>query len=255
MKSYIIQNKHYTDLNPTDFGYEHCTPGKSFGPYIRDYYLLHFVVSGKGRLYCDNTVYNITSGQFFIINPDEVTTYKADEQDPWHYIWIGFTGSMADKYDFLKQRVVEYSGSVFYDLLNIEQYENTREEFLLSKLYALITELSADKHEPSKYVKATKIYIQSNYMIDIHITDIAKDIGIDRSYLSKLFKSEMNMTFQEYLILTRLTKATEFLKKGFSVKEVAFMCGYKEPCTFSRAYKKHFHSTPKSIKKLSKELK
>lgn len=35
------------------------------------------------------------SGQGFLIAPGQVTTYRADEQEPWEYTWIEFDGLRA----------------------------------------------------------------------------------------------------------------------------------------------------------------
>lgn len=253
MKNYIIQNRQFKDLNPVNFGYEHCKPGKFFGPHIRDHYILHFVVSGKGKFYCDDTCIDVRQGQFFVIRPRETTIYAADNDDPWYYIWIGFTGDLVEKCDFLNKRIVDYNGSVFSEMLDIEQLESCREEFLVSKLFQLLVELSTKKQSISDYVKSAKNFIVSNYGNNITLTDIAHSIGVDRSYLSKLFKEQIGMTFQNYLVTTRLKKGAAFLSKGHNVSEVAFMCGYTDSASFSRAYKKHFGIPPRQTKAKSKE--
>lgn len=253
MKNYVIQNRQFNDLNPVNFGYEHCKPGKFFGPHIRDHYILHFVVSGKGKFYCDDTCIDVKQGQFFVIQPRETTIYAADNEDPWYYIWVGFTGDLTEKCDFLNKRVVDYNGNVFTEILEIENLENCKEEFLASKLFQLVVELSSRKHSISDYVKSAKNFVLSNYGNNITLSDIAHGIGIDRSYLSKLFKEQIGMTFQDYLTTTRLKKGAEFLSKGHNVSEVAFMCGYTDSASFSRAYKKHFGVPPKQTKAKSKE--
>ena len=45
----VFFNKGYTDINPLQFGFQKCPPSHTWGPHIREYYLIHYVVSGKGR--------------------------------------------------------------------------------------------------------------------------------------------------------------------------------------------------------------
>lgn len=248
MEYYIMQNKHFSDVNPIETGQEYCKPGKSFGPYIRDFYLLHFVVSGKGTLYCDKNTHEITPGQIFIIRPGENAMYTADAQNPWHYIWIGFKSGIMEKYDFIKDRVINYSGSVFGEFLNVKNYETHREEYLISKLFQLFAELPSSKNAVRDYAKIAKRHILTSYMNDITLSSIAHHIGIDRSYLSKLFTASVGTSFQQFLIETRLKKGDEFLKMGYNVSEASTLCGYKDSSTFSRAYKKHFNMPPKKAK-------
>ena len=53
---------------------------------------LHIVLKGKGHLIVGNSHYEIKKNDFFIIHPAEVTSYYPDKDDPWEYIWIGFSG-------------------------------------------------------------------------------------------------------------------------------------------------------------------
>ena len=89
----FINNRHLQDLNPLIVGMEQCLPGHSFGPAIRPYTLIHFVMKGKGTLYKRGKEYPVHAGDAFLILPDEITTYTADMDDPWHYQWIGFDGA------------------------------------------------------------------------------------------------------------------------------------------------------------------
>ena len=87
----LITNEGYSGLNPVQFGYESCRPSHSFGPAIREYWLLHCVVRGYGVYEIGSRKYNVTPGEIFVIPPYEKTYYCADSKNPWSYIWIGFT--------------------------------------------------------------------------------------------------------------------------------------------------------------------
>ena len=47
----------HKDLYPLYYGYENCLPGKSFGPAVREKYLIHYIVSGSGVFYRGGTAY------------------------------------------------------------------------------------------------------------------------------------------------------------------------------------------------------
>ena len=93
----IFPNDNFIDLCLYQYGKEQCDPGHSFGPATRNHYLFHYVLSGTGTLMADNSkgitqTYSVKSGQGFLIFPGQITTYFADQEHPWEYIWLEFDG-------------------------------------------------------------------------------------------------------------------------------------------------------------------
>ena len=89
---HVFQDERFVDLNLYQYGWERTEPLHSYGPYRRNHYLFHYVISGKGVLYAEEHRYPVEAGQGFLILPGQTTTYCADEQDPWEYTWIEFDG-------------------------------------------------------------------------------------------------------------------------------------------------------------------
>ena len=81
-------NKDFIDLYLCYCGMEQCAPLYSFGPAIRPNYLLHYVLDGKGYYYVNNEKYEVNKNEGFLICPNVVTFYQADEENPWTYLWI-----------------------------------------------------------------------------------------------------------------------------------------------------------------------
>lgn len=243
--SYLVVNKGFKELNPLISGYEKCRAGHFFGPAIREYYLLHFVKSGKGIYKVGQKIHQVKSGQVFLIKPGEVTYYKADERGPWEYIWIGFDGNLSHKFASLPY-VFEMNGRPFCDIFLAQDYKNCREEFLAAKLFEIYCELFESKEKPKKeYVRQACDYIKANYANDISVKTIAELIGIERTYLSKIFKEKTRETVREYIINIRLDKARAFLENGSNVSEAARLCGYRDVFNFSKMFKKKYGVPPK----------
>ena len=81
-----------TNLSVYEYGWEKNYPNKSFGPTKREYYLFHYVASGKGTYYIGEKKFEAVKGDIFLIVPGEKHFYQADSEDPWEYYWIGFHG-------------------------------------------------------------------------------------------------------------------------------------------------------------------
>ena len=90
--SYYVQNLNLTALSVYNVGFQKCDPAFSWGPGVRNHYLIHYVVSGKGIYIKNNHVFHLQAGDCFLVYPDEECMYRADEKEPWEYSWVGFAG-------------------------------------------------------------------------------------------------------------------------------------------------------------------
>ena len=99
------------------------------------------------------------------------------------------------------------------------------------------------------YVQKAMDFIERNYSYSISIAEIARHIGIDRKYLSALFRDVVHFSPQYYLMNYRMTKACVLLEnEGLSVKEIAQSVGYDDPFLFSKMFKKLRGMPPKSYR-------
>ena len=85
------------ELSIFNCGLERCAPGQTWGPGIRDHYLIHLVVSGKGVFEVGGRTYEVVPGDLFFARPSQLIRYTADEVQPWEYSWVGFNGACAHK--------------------------------------------------------------------------------------------------------------------------------------------------------------
>ena len=243
-----VINKNFHELNPVIAGSEKCESKHSFGPAVRSYWLMHYVVKGKGVLIKENNEKCfVRAGQVFLIKPDAVYYYEADEFEPWEYVWIGFTGSLAKDFEQLGD-VFDCNDKVFKDILFSAEIKKCREEFLASKLFELYTVLFSESGGKVDYVTQVCDYINTYYAEDISINKICRIIGIDRTYLSKIFTKKTGKSMQQYLIDVRIKEAQVFLSRGYSVFETSVMVGYSDVSNFSKMFKKIVGKSPKDMK-------
>ena len=248
VKNFLLTNRGLQDLNPLLAGEEACLPGHIFGPAVRQYTLIHYVFRGKGTFYARGGKYPVSAGQAFIILPEEITTYQADQTDPWHYFWIGFNGSLSASFSRLPP-VISLPEIYFQNMQSFSSQSATVEYLLAGELFKLYAHLFADAQEESPRVRRIKDYIRSHYMYPIRVERIAEELNLDRRYLSRQFKAEAGVSIQEYLIRTRLKAAERLLRLGYSVKEAGHLAGYEDTANFSKMFKKVLGKSPISIKK------
>lgn len=249
----IIADNSKRDLSKSSLavrlaGEERCVPGHSYGPYIRDYYLVHYCVSGKGILYCRERRFEISAGKIFIICPGEVTTYTADTENPWHYIWIGFDGEDAVRLRRLAP-VVKYNYDTFMRVSECVRAGISSPEIYMSQTYELLYNVFSDGAEHSDVRRLVKEYVRLNYMKPITVEEIAENMGLNRRYLSRIFKEKYGVPIKSYIVSVRCRKAGEFLRLGYTVAEAAMMCGYSDAFAFSKIFSKVMGAPPSDFKK------
>ena len=64
-----------------EFERSKCEPTHFFGPTIRDFYVLHFLVSGKGEYQVRGRTIPLKKGDCFLVIPNEPIFYRADPED------------------------------------------------------------------------------------------------------------------------------------------------------------------------------
>lgn len=256
-EQFLLENKHIPIINPYNCGYQHCPPGHSPGYLVRDYWLMHYVVSGKGRFVERGTVHEVTAGQCFIIRPMEITSYYADENDPWYYIWIGFETTL-DLPACFDEAVIDGSDikSIFLSLAEIDKNRSHCEEHIAGKIFEMISLLSA-KGEPRS--KENSIAAMAKNIIDtsyatVNVSEVAKMMHLSRAYLGTVFKRSEGVTLQQYLQSCRLRKAATFMKEmNMSPGQAGSAVGFNDVYSFSRAFKRYFRITPSEFKKRTED--
>ncbi len=250
MENYPLQNRKFSDINPLICGEEVCKPNHSFGPAVREYHLLHYVVSGKGKLVADEKEYSVKAGECFVIFPHEITYYEADENEPWHYIWIGFESGVSLP-SVLAERVLFFRklADIFGRFQMLANMENGREAFLCAQIWEIISLLNSQEKSSSNkmkdYMEQAVSCIENEYMMEISVQEIADRLNLNRSYFSTLFKAYLGVSPHRYLLDFRMKKAAELLVKyGYSVTETALSTGYSDVFTFSKMFKKKFGISP-----------
>ncbi len=242
----IMINKHFTELNPLSIGTELHSVGWINRPPM-NFYLIHYVLRGEGKLINENGTYDLKKNTLFIIKAGERATYKADPDSKFNYIWIEFDGALAKKFDEFPP-VIKIKTDIFDRMLMCNNYSSSMEEYLTGLLFELYAELSHLNADDFGHVAKVKDYIQNHYNEAINVEEIATRIGLNRKYLSSIFKESTGITIKQYIINVRMEHSKALLRDGFSVTETSSLVGYSDPFVFSKAFKNYYGLSPKEYK-------
>lgn len=245
----IILQQVQPAISPVCFGYETDKPTHKYGPAMRPYWLLHYVVQGFGTYCLGGQVYTVKPSEIFVAPPDREIWYEGDPENTWDYIWVGFTLS-GPVPPSLQRPVVACpsAGRIFEDMKACADRQEGRNHYLTAQIFRLFEVLSEQhQHRQTDYVRMALDCMENEYMQELNVGLLADRLGLDRCYFSTLFHRQTGMTPGQYLSNLRLTKAAAMLtEQGCPVSVAACSCGYRDPAVFSRAFKARFGVSPRS---------
>lgn len=266
----VFPSENFVDLSLFQGGREKCSPAHSFGPVARNHFLFHYVISGTGKLFANDSKgvtqeYNIKSMQGFMIFPDQITTYIADNDMPWEYVWVEFDGlrakAVVESAGFspdnpvYKARSKEFREEMMKEMNYIAENGSSSPLHIIGHLYLFLDFLARSTegikvNHGSKlrdfYIHEALEFISHNFQNDISVENIADVCGLNRSYFGKIFKQALGKSPQEFLLSYRMVKAAELLKlTKLSVGDISLAVGYDNQMHFSRAFKSVYGISPK----------
>ncbi|MBO7746887.1 AraC family transcriptional regulator [Paenibacillus sp. MWE-103] len=239
-------------------GRERCQPGHQYGPTMRDHYLIHFVVSGKGTFKTDGCEYALQAGDCFCMFPNRPASYRASETEPWTYYWVGMGGKLAPELlraagfsqqsPTAAQPAPEAAAGLLAELLRRSAADDPAAELhgggLLLQLFGTFLEGRREARTPARrqegseaYVARAVKFIEQHYQSKLTISLIARHVGLDRAYFTKLFHARTGAAPYEFLLRYRMEKARLLLSRtSLPVQIVASSAGFGDAAYFGKVF-------------------
>ena len=259
-RTIVNRFREFADFNIIQYGHEECVPGYSIGNFVRSNYLIHYVHSGTGTYSARGKEYTLKAHDVFLIYPDEITYYVASEDDPWVYSWVEFNGTAISKY-FSATRFSPDDPVIFNapqaeaSILKLSETASSNPYEITGLLYsflgAFVTDSPKSGSMADEYVKAALSYIHTFYYVpNINVDQISSYVGIDRSYLYRLFKEKLGVSPKKYIMEYKLKTAAKLLREtSLSVGQVALSTGFDDQLYFSTAFRNYYGVAPTKYRK------
>ena len=252
-------------------GCQQCSPSYGWGPGVRNHFLLHYVIGGKGTFICRDKRYELQAGDTFLSYPNTTIHYFADAQEPWEYVWVGFSGLDAAGYmeqtDFSPENPVFFGRDSeqlrqlitgIYDHYGTSAWEGLE---MTPRLYALLAFLirtsqrrQDQQRETMDCARLAADYIITHYEEPITVEGLAAYASVSHSSLYRRFVKRFQMSPKRFLLEYRIERACALLKENiFSIREISNSVGFEDPLYFSRAFKLVKGMSPRSWAALQRE--
>lgn len=241
-------------------------PGSKCGPVIRNVFLIECCTSGYGSITINDKVFPITPRSAYFLLPGDTVTHRADEKEPREGYYAAFWGM--EYASILKRAGISAENpfappETFDEILMHTRaiYEMQGDADLgaelrrQSHLYAMFGALlrSSDTTDTNARVARAIGYMETNYPNPISVELLADEVGLERTYLSTLFKEHTGTTPHAYLTSIRVKMATELMQDDrYSISEIAEAVGLA-PDNFARIFRRELGLTPLEYKRTHKK--
>ncbi len=130
------------------------------------------------------------------------------------------------------------------EISNLKSLESMQ-EWLVSTFSGYCSLLRNFAFDDQGIIKASKDYIQNNLHKNIKARDVAACVNLSETYFPIYFKNKTGVNFRDYILQSRIEYAKTLLRtKKESICEIAYLTGYQDYRSFSRAFKNETGMSP-----------
>ena len=245
----------------SSIGYSADTDVTRFGPGQRDLYIIHYVISGKGRFNGNR----VSEGQGFLITPGMAEHYFSDTKDPWSFLWVIFNDPIAE--NLFKRYNADPETHIFtyrntYAIIDaVNRLSDRKSLYTSAELFEIFLHMfnnhghiqkDTEKAADTYYHYAAN-YINTNLFRNITVDELTEVLGITQPYLYNIFIGKCGISPKRYIITRKLSKAKQLLSEtDMSINEVAASVGYTDALNFSKLFKQNTGYSPKAFREAYK---
>ncbi|MBQ8849099.1 MAG: AraC family transcriptional regulator [Clostridia bacterium] len=231
---------------------------------------LALIFDGHTKITVDTEEYDAYGGDAFIVFPNQIHTFETVQRENYILIKINpelipelmpqFTSSIP------KSSVIKGAAndSELKSLIELISEEYRKDEpfkdallrgYLLVFFARLLQKLELTDVQSGDYhvVGSIMNYCNENYQKPLSLSVLAKDLHLNKYYISHIMSSKLNIGFNDYINSLRVSGACKMLVKTDStVTEISEAVGFNTLRTFNRAFSKQMGCTPSQYRQRKK---
>lgn len=245
-------------------------------PHSHTGFEFHFVVSGKGRLFLNGAEHMLSEDVFYITGPDvihsQVSEAEGSQEEYGFTVDISGRGEPETEFEMLLENIVrnpefftkrKTDGSVICRAIidEAKRKETGFREKIGCLLCGLLTDIgrivgnTGDSLYPDAVsAKVRRIRVLDDFLRryrgNISASEVAGKLGVSKRQLSRIIKTQYNMTLTEKINLMRVEYAKTLLASSrMSVNKISELSGFASAQYFCRIFGKLTGLTPAAYRK------
>jgi len=244
-------------------------------PHMHRGYEMIYMTAGEMELGVGVDYWHLEKGDFAIVFPEQIHHYQVFSQGKNRCVRLiveseyagtvlGLIGGRSPKSPRIGKDRVHADIPVMLKRLHMMRTEEETEytsavrhsmvEIILARAVASLELTQAQAEEGEDIVYRAVAYMAANYMNPITAPDMARDLGINQTELSRVFSRVFHTNFNKYLNNIRLDHAQIALKhSGRTITEICYESGFNSIRTFNRSFKERFRVSPAQYRKADGE--
>lgn len=260
-----VNNAASEDIRLVYAGPETATPGSRFGPVIRSVYIIECCTGGCGSVIINGKEFQVTAGTCYVLMPGDAVIHTSDAHHSRQGCWCALEGVSVGTYlqalgitADMPYAPAESFAQICQCIQTLADQWKCRDAGAQLRQTACVYWLLGTMLQGKPMAKKASLvdnaigFMQTNYPEPLNISQLAQQVGLERTYFSDLFKEKTGLSPYRYLLRLRMQKACQLIAQGHSVTQTAYLVGM-DPHNFGRAFKKEVGHTPREYLHLGKE--
>lgn len=234
-------------------------------PHIHPHLEMIYAKKGLSIATLDNKQYELKSGDIFLAFPNQLHFYH-DIEPTEGYLIIFAPEILSEFKEIFQTKIPETpiwkSAELPLDVQDFHEKITERlntgitidqiaaKGYLLSLMAEMLSQKELiDKPGDEETIKKILTYCLENYTQPLTLESLAKELYLNKYYISHIFRERMNISYKDFITQLRVEHACKLLKKNVSVTETAYASGFSSTKTFNRVFLKYMKMNPREYAK------
>lgn len=224
-----------------------------------------FILEGSLVLGIGKELFAMEEGDFAIVFPEQIHHYQIFSREGAKACFLMALPAMSGGYakELQKMRPLwpvinkeKVHPDIIYAMKMLTEEGSDQKivnqaffQIILARAMPCFQLIDKEEVDSDDLVCQTVSYIAANFKDSISLSGMAKELGVSKYVLSRVFSGTFHRNFNQYLNETRLDYACALLEyTNDSVLEIAMESGFESQRTFNRVFRERFKKTPRSYR-------